>query len=416
MRYLKKVIVFVSILLIIALEVTLLIEGTLRFFPGLIPLEFLINFSPEIRAKIAIKRGLPLREEMVALDRDDGGPELLIYGPSTKWLRLVKDNDSYSTAVMDQNGFCNSEEDARQSTADIITIGDSFTWCHAVNPEEAWSKRLASLTGLSVYNLGVGAIGIQEYLQIFKKFGLPKMPKIVIMNIYEGNDLRDARRYYLHRSRQKPAQDKRRNLPSAFSQGTSWVEFPASYSYACNLFYAVFELLTSSSPEDHKINYLYSLTFSDNTVPFNLENTDRDEVKYAQKLYNQELDPGIFTAIQKALEEYATLGKEHGFIPVVSYTPSVQSAYENFVVFEDTSLKELMPWFSRKQRAYFRQQGEQLGYIFFDLTPSLQEAARTHGSQDILYYRYDLHLTPSGHSVVGEALAGLVREYINNRP
>jgi hypothetical protein len=373
MRHLKKAIVAVSILLIIVLEVALLIEGALRLFPGLIPLEFLINFNPEIRAKIAIKRGLPLREEMVALDRDDGGPELLIYGPSTKWLRLVKDNDSYSTTVMDQNGFCNSGEDARQSTDDIITLGDSFTWCHAVTPEETWSNNLASLTGLSVYNLGVGAIGIQEYLQIFKKFGLPKMPKIVIMNIYEGNDLRDARRYYLHRSRQKPAQDKGRNLSSPVSNEASWTGVPASYSYACNLFYAVFELLTSSSPNEHKINYQYSLTFSDTTIPFNLENTDRDEVKYARRLYNQELNPGIFTSIQKTLEEYVTLSKEHGFIPVVSYTPSVPSAYEDFVVFEDTSLKELMPFFSRKQRAYFRQQGEQLGYIFFDLTPSLKE-------------------------------------------
>ena len=46
--------------------------------------------------------------------------------------------------------------------------------------------------------MGVGGIGPYEYVQVLKQFGLQRRPRIVIMNIYEGNDLRDTLRYWDH--------------------------------------------------------------------------------------------------------------------------------------------------------------------------------------------------------------------------
>ena len=67
-----------------------------------------------------------------------------------------------------------------------------------------------------------------------------------------------------------------------------------------------------------------------------------------------------------------------------------------------------MPWFSREQRRFFERQGEELGYVFVDLSGALQSAASS-DSQQLLYYRGHLHLTHHGHKVVAEALGETLR-------
>ena len=54
--------------------------------------------------------------------------------------------------------------------------------------------------------------------------------------------------------------------------------------------------------------------------------------------------------------------------------------------------------------------GKELGYTFVDLTPSLQAAAQASGSQELLYYRYDLHLTPAGHAAIAEIISRTLQE------
>jgi lysophospholipase L1-like esterase len=67
-----------------------------------------------------------------------------------------------------------------------------------------------------------------------------------------------------------------------------------------------------------------------------------------------------------------------------------------------------MPWFDRQQRTYLAELAQQYGFYFIDLTPALQAAAQANRGDELLYYRYDLHLTPTGHQVVGRAVyAGL---------
>jgi hypothetical protein len=41
----------------------------------------------------------------------------------------------------------------------------------------------------------VPGVGPYEYLEILRRFGLPLEPRLVLFNIYEGNDLRDAARF-----------------------------------------------------------------------------------------------------------------------------------------------------------------------------------------------------------------------------
>jgi lysophospholipase L1-like esterase len=75
-----------------------------------------------------------------------------------------------------------------------------------------------------------------------------------------------------------------------------------------------------------------------------------------------------------------------------------------------------MPWFSQTQRAYLRQKAEDLGLTFIDLTPALQTAARRLRDRELLYYPANVHYTPSGHRVVGDALAAAVTQLQAQQP
>jgi hypothetical protein len=174
-------------------------ELGLRAFPAeLIPVGWLKRFQSDLRVEIAQQLSLPNEKQMWQLPRDDGGPPLKLYQPNVRTEQRFS-ADERSDVTLDAEGFCNPPRDSyERATIDVIIMGDSFTGCIATDREATWMSRIGQVTGLSVYNLGKGGIGPYEYLEILRYFGLPKTPTIVLMNIYEGNDLRDAVRYHEH--------------------------------------------------------------------------------------------------------------------------------------------------------------------------------------------------------------------------
>lgn len=69
---------------------------------------------------------------------------------------------------------------------DIVTIGDSFTFCFT-EYIDCWVRRLETDYGYSVVNLGQGATGGISHTNILTTFGLPYKPKVVLWQWY-GND------------------------------------------------------------------------------------------------------------------------------------------------------------------------------------------------------------------------------------
>jgi hypothetical protein len=417
----KKSFTFLSKCLFSILLTFTLVEIGLRIFPGLIPLHLLVLFNEDVRTEIAFRRELPTKKNSTLIERDDDGPELRIYKPFTKRTWLIKENGTSVTAVMDEMGFCNLPQNSYQlPTIDIIALGDSFTACHAVRPQDTWSSQLSIRTGTSVYNLGRIGIGIHEYIQLLKKFGLEKSPRIVIMNVYEGNDFRDARNYYTNvKNRLTQVEvESSTGLPYYLNSiykflGGNLLE---RHSYTANLILATGKYLYNSyfsvaETARIQVNFKYQLVFPDGvSIPFNPENVDTDEVRYAMYLTTLQADPEIFQVIEEALRTFVDLSKQYDFIPIVTYTPSAYSVYAKYVVFDDPKLKGLMQSFSYEQRQYLQLKGKELGYTFVDLTPSLQAAAQASGSQELLYYRYDLHLTPAGHAAIAEIISRTLQE------
>jgi lysophospholipase L1-like esterase len=295
------------------------------------------------------------------------------------------------TVRTDAMGFCNPDRDAYAAPRfDVVAIGDSFTWCTSVHPSDAWPAQLEQLTGLTTYNLGLPGRGLHEYVQVLEAYGLAKHPRFVVMDVYEGNDLRDA--YYAWAA----LCDAQRALERSFL---------GRHSYATNLVAgAAWDLALSA--EKHDIVFRYEVRFpGGKELEFNTNNADRDEVQFARRLREGQLGPDL---MEDALASFLALAREHGFVPVVVYTPSAYTAYEELSHFDDPGIEADMRAYSRTLRAWFASQASQRGFAYVDTTPALQAEARRAGPAELLYFRSNVHLTRWGHAVVAREVAGLI--------
>ena len=406
----KKILPLIILLGFSILLPVLLLEGVLRLFPALISESVLVEFPKELRREVAARLGLPLKQARHCLsssERLDRGPELCLAQPDFNWLHKLDAVDRKYGAeeqiLQDGNGFCNIAAKAGRSQQEILFIGDSFTWCWTVKPEQTFSALLESQVGKSTYNLGFPGVGPYEYLEILKRSGLEYAPRVVVMNIYEGNDLRDGERYWKHvNERQGEAAagtvrggDERhqaalskRLLNSSFS--LSFIA--ASIEAAGKRFF--------STP----LNFAYRVKVRGEDVQMNVANADRDEVKSARHLREGKSDLSVW---RDALAEFVRLGNSQGFRPVVTYIPSAYTAYADSVVFEDEAVGRDVAYLSSRQRAYLKRLADELGFTFLDLTEYLQQAVST---APLAYFPGSVHLTQQGHMLIARALAPLLQQ------
>ena len=411
-RFVQKAVVFSASTVIIIVITFVLLEIGLRFFPGVIPAVLLIRFEPGLRENIAEGR-FATHRDTIMFDRNDEGFPFWIWKPFAQKISHLKDPGVVKTVTMDEIGFCNLPGSYQQATIDIITVGDSFTFCTTINPEDTWTKQLSDLTNLTTYNLGKGGIGLYEYLQIFERFGIQKSPRFVVMNVFEGNDLRDAYQYHSYRKSIRSTGRPPRRSPQYIIYQFLREGPLGRHSYACNLVLSTVAHSYSQIGAGSIPNFRYRLVFTENSVPFNLENTDSvpfnlentdvDEVIYARRLLAQEVDLEFFT---EALKTFVQLSRGYDFVPIVTYTPSAYTAYAANVVFEEPDLGDVMRRYSQEQRDFFRSKARELGYIYIDFTSGLQSAAPFYNKpQTLLYYQTNVHLTKYGHRIIAETLS-----------
>ena len=397
------------------------LEVGLRLVPAAIPLAVLQHFEQGLRSHIASRRKLSTKKDTVLVPRDDGGPadRMWIYRPEAEIHYDFDEPRIVPRIRVDKQGFCNPDPAAYNDTPsfDVVVVGDSFSWCLAVEPSDAWPARFEALTGLTTYNLGQPGRGLYEYLQLLKNRGLRKSPRIVVMNVYEGNDFRDA--FFFHKARtERGSAVARQTCPFDSAMVCDLLEhannsFLGRHSYAYNLLAAGAWQLAASA-DKNEIDFRYQVTFSDGSrVEMNSTNADRDEVEFAHRLEDGRLDLTLFDT---ALAEFRDLAEQWGFVPVLLYTPSAYSAYEGMTTFDDPNIERTMRNYSNSLRRYFAAKARELGFRYLDLTPRLAAAARASSADDLLYFRTNVHFTQSGHRTVATQLAELVRAELGSLP
>lgn len=120
-------------------------------------------------------------------------PELgFVRRPYTRWTGRVRGSGRVVRYATDRFGFRNATDLER---ADVVLLGDSYTEAAQVPLEVTFGQRLARDRGATVANLGRGAYGPQQELVVLRRHGLALHPRVVIWQLFEGNDLSDAEHY-----------------------------------------------------------------------------------------------------------------------------------------------------------------------------------------------------------------------------
>lgn len=404
-----------KMLLSLALLIVFL-EAALRIEPGVIPLALLVQFQEDLRQEIALRVRLPVVGVTVLIDRDDNGPPLRKYWPSAV-VDLQFDPEDHvdvTSVQMDKNGFCNPPAAAERQYVDVVMIGDSFTTCIGIHPEDSWWARFSEISGRSTYGAGIGGTGPYEALQALKQFGLSTSPGTVVLNIYAGNDFHNALGVHEYR----------RTLASRGGRTDLVYDCLALPSFACTLYRGVKEgvvgrnsyvfglastftresivwarSLVRGSDRKQKMSYRYRVHVGDRDILFNRGNSDVSDLDRARSVKDGivSLDEGF----GEALKTFTALARQHHCRPVVALTPAAYDVYRERVRFEDPVSADLIYWFTQEERQYFSDKANELGYRFVDFTPALQKAS---AGEDLLYFSVNGHYSRAGHAVVAQAL------------
>lgn len=417
--FMKRFIALAAEALAVIVIVVALLEVALRVSPALIPLSLLTNFRPDLREDIAARRGLPSAFSTVPFERRDGGPPFRVYKPGAVITLPFDqdDRDAVRSVTLDANGFCNPPEAAASEHVDVIALGDSFTWCVGVLPGDVWPQRFAAKSGRTVYSLGLGGIGPYEEIELLRRFGLERAPEIVVMNIYGGNDLRGAAAFFDYRQRLASEAGREHLVASCVGLPRpacvvyrTLKEGPLGRSYAFNLVSnasreGLIRIRLAFKPDERpdEPSFRYRVRVGDEDVLFNRGNADLDDLEYARRLDAGEISLALF---DEALKTFVALGREHGFRPVVSFTPAAYAAYQQTAQFEDPAAGELIQRFSDVERAYLARRAREIGYQFVDFTPALRAGAQR---GEFLFFPSNVHLAKAGHAVVAAALASAIR-------
>jgi hypothetical protein len=91
-------------------------------------------------------------------------------------------------AGFDEWGFRNRQV---PKSADIVTIGDSHTYGNTATMEESWPYVLQSASGRTVYNMGLGGYGPNQYSHLIAK-AITLKPERILVGLYMGDDFENA--------------------------------------------------------------------------------------------------------------------------------------------------------------------------------------------------------------------------------
>lgn len=341
-----------------------IMEATLRAFPNLMP--------EDARLRIHWRE---LVGEKVSTIED---PYLgFLYPPD--FSHELGRHDVRFSFTTDEKGFRNPGP--WPSAADIVVVGDSWTFGYGVEDREAWVAQVdRRLPGTSIVNLGLIGGAPQQYGRIYEIFGRPLRPKLLIYGLFPGNDLHDARQF------------------------ENWLvaESPGNYD--------VWRFFGGQVPGSRSLLARSYLLQSIRSIwkglrtPFSGETIEFDDGRRLR------LAPGVLAA------SVAVAKPDHPDFQLVmdsvehARNLAVEDGSEFLVLLYPTKEEVYLPLLGKPTPAMippFVEELERRGISFLDLTKPFQERARA-GAR--LYFEIDGHANGAGSAVIADALVEHLRE------
>jgi hypothetical protein len=296
--------------------------------------------------------------------------------PLIKWRGHVSGIEQLADYRTDEQGFRNPPGVRR---ADIVFIGDSFTEAASVEESETFAQRIAAETGVTVVNLGRGAYGPQQELIVLERYGLSYQPRVVVWQLFEGNDLGDVSNFAQWRSSPQP--------PTK----------PLLIRYFDN---SLLRLPLERTWRSQSPNPRITLRYHDGT-------SQQMVIRYLYEPRQVEEAAFEFDETKKAIEAGYRLCQSRGIRLVIIHVPMMVRVMEPWIDFASAADRErALPGGSVNSPLDFANQlgafCQQLGCPYLDLFTPLRNRAAADNRN--LYIPTDEHLDTQGHEVVAQAV------------
>lgn len=308
----------------------------------------------------------------------------------------------------DANGFRNQRV---PDTCEILAVGDSFAEGSRVGDDECWPALVAAATGWSVYNLGMSGSSPAQYRANFEHVGRALKPKVVLLMLYEGNDLRGGD----EEGEEAPARDLGRQVGREIKNSPIVRAVKAT-------FIGVFGGLNAggSFAGQETVDWMPL------AIPAMDGLTHHVAFKPKRMLYLDKTEDEVramedWITAQEAIRAVHAACRQDGARLIVVYAPSTPHVVLP-IVRDHLDVARLHAFASLEEddlpppEAFFKRFFERLGNTervvqsfcadegieFLSTTEALREATRR-GRQ--VYYTYDQHWTRLGHEVVGNLVS-----------
>lgn len=293
--------------------------------------------------------------------------------PEISWRRHVPELNRFVDYRTDENGFRNPP---RIPQADIVFIGDSYTEAAQVTEEETFARRVAAALGVTSVNLGRGAYGPQQEFIVLERYGLKYRPRLVVWQLFEGNDLGDA---------------------NIFAE---WKKDPEQ-SLSLKERYFNYSLLTE---------WLKKTRLSEAplvTVRHNNGATQRMRLRYRYEPRQPDEIPLGFAETRRVVEEGQQLCLSQNARLIILFVPTMVRVLEPYITFDriedrNTYLPVDAVQAKRDFRARLAELCSEIGCTFVDAFEMLRVAAALNNQN--LYIPNDEHLDVGGHEVIARIL------------
>ena len=278
--------------------------------------------------------------------------------------------------------------------SDIVLLGDSYL-VMAESIPDSLSHRVQMISGLPTADLGTEWHGPCQYLEAFKRYGLPRKPRFAVVCFFEGNDLEDVAQYqrwknggdYYHFNLSSKSLFSRYFIASGdvwryFKRRTrALLRIPAEYNLDCS------SELVEVRLGDRMITTVFSY---------------KSDTQQVERI----LDSPEAAALSKVFVEWKRLCHENNIRPLVVFIPTAAHVYG-----PHSTERSGASWLKmRAQQLGSRNHLEtaierivrQASLPFMSLTPAFEQAAR---EGQFLYYTFDTHWNSEARLIASQRIA-----------
>jgi len=275
---------------------------------------------------------------------------------------------------------------------DVVLLGDSFLDV-GESDSSTISEQLASVTGRSVLNLGLGWYGPYQYLEALQRYGLEPGTRVAILFFFSGNDIEDIRQYQQWREG---------GSYYDFLQPSSLIErFRFALHSSLGLLTPATTDFTDPRSREDKLDHLAAVDVGTDTVPM-VFTYWKDSSTVEEALATDE-----WRALASVLTGYRDVARAQGLTPLVVFVPTKLEVYRDRVLPSSgvEVLRGLPLENAGRNSEALRTVVSELELPLVDLLPLFWERA---GEGELLYYPFDTHWTLHARQIAARHLAGVL--------